>query len=47
MAAAFNEIVTLSEQNVPHQLRLPLLLIGLLLLLLEWTLLSTRFRMLP
>lgn len=47
MLAAFNEIVTLSEQNVPHQLRLPLLIIGLLLLLTEWTLLSTRFRMLP
>jgi Ca-activated chloride channel family protein len=47
MKAAFAEIATLSEQNTPHQLRLVFLLIGLGFLLLEWTLLSTRFRTLP
>jgi Ca-activated chloride channel family protein len=47
MAKAFSEIVTLSEQNIPHQLRLIFLVVGLLLLFAEWTLLSTRFKMLP
>ncbi|MBW2971585.1 VWA domain-containing protein [Candidatus Woesearchaeota archaeon] len=47
MAAAFQEIVTLSEQNIPHSLRMIFLVIGLLLLLAEWTLISTRFKTLP
>lgn len=47
MDAAFKEIVNLSEQNIPHQLRLPFLIAGLLLLLIEWILISTRFRTLP
>jgi Ca-activated chloride channel family protein len=47
MRAAFQEIVALSEQNIPHQLRLIFLLIGLLLLLLEWVLFNTKFRALP
>jgi Ca-activated chloride channel family protein len=47
MQAAFLDVVTLAEQNIPHQLRLVFLAIGLLLLFGEWTLLSTRFRMLP
>ena len=47
MQAAFNEIVTLSEQNIPHQLRLIFLVVGLALLFLEWILINTRFRTLP
>lgn len=47
MQAAFNEIVTLSEQNIPHQLRLIFLVVGLSLLFVEWILINTRFRTLP
>ena len=47
MQAAFDQIVTLSEQNVPYQLRLPFLLIAILLLFTEWILLNTRFKILP
>ncbi|NQU78357.1 VWA domain-containing protein [Candidatus Woesearchaeota archaeon] len=47
MKAAFADLIELSEQNMPHQLRLPLLLIGLLLLFIEWILLNTRFKTLP
>jgi Ca-activated chloride channel family protein len=47
MTAAFNEIVELSEQNIPVQLRLSLLIIGLLLLISEWVLANSRFRTLP
>jgi hypothetical protein len=47
MQAAFNEIVLLSEQNIPHQLRLAFLIVGLALLFVEWTQINTRFRMLP
>ncbi len=47
MAAAFEQIVTLSEHNIPYQLRLIFLIIGILLLFGEWTLLSTRFKALP
>jgi Ca-activated chloride channel family protein len=47
LESAFKEILTLSEQNKPHQLRLPLLIIGLALLFIEWILLNTRFRTLP
>ncbi|MBU2561657.1 MAG: VWA domain-containing protein [Nanoarchaeota archaeon] len=47
MAAAFQEIVTLSEQNIPYSLRLIFLVVGVLLLFAEWILLNTRFRTLP
>jgi Ca-activated chloride channel family protein len=47
MQAAFNEIIVLSEQNIPHQLRLAFLIIGIVLLFFEWVLMNTRFRMLP
>lgn len=47
MDAAFKEIVKSSEQNIPFQLRLPFLIVGILLLFLEWVLINTRFRTLP
>ncbi|MBW2966920.1 VWA domain-containing protein [Candidatus Woesearchaeota archaeon] len=47
MDTAFNEILTLAEQQKPHQLRLVFLIIGLVLLFLEWVLLSTVFKTLP
>ncbi len=47
MEEAFNEIIVLSEQNIPHQTRMIFLLIALLLLFAEWTLMSTRFKALP
>jgi len=47
MEAAFAEIVTLSEQNIPHQTRLWFLVIALILLFGEWTLMNTRFKALP
>jgi len=47
MAGAFKEIILSSEQNTPHQLRIYLLIAGLILLFLEWVLISTRFRTLP
>jgi Ca-activated chloride channel family protein len=47
MQSAFQEIVKLSEQNIPHQLRLIFLVIGLVILFVEWILFNTRFRTLP
>lgn len=47
METAFTNIVSLSEQNIPYQLRAPLLITALIILLAEWTLLSTRFKVLP
>ncbi len=47
MKAAFNTIISQTEQNLPHPLQVWLLGIGLLLLFLEWGLINTRFRTLP
>jgi Ca-activated chloride channel family protein len=47
MVAAFSEIVELSEQNKPVQLRLILLIAGILLLFGEWVLANSRFKALP
>ncbi|MFH1668329.1 MAG: hypothetical protein ABIA62_00205, partial [Candidatus Woesearchaeota archaeon] len=47
MAAAFEQIMTMSEQNRPFQMRLPFLVIGLVLLFAEWVLMNTRFKTLP
>lgn len=47
MFVAFSEIVELSEQNKPVQLRLILLLAGIFILFGEWVLANSRFRALP
>ncbi len=47
MESAFTDIRSLSEQNIPYPLAVPFLLIALVILLGEWTLLSTRFKILP
>ena len=47
MFTAFSEIVELSEQNKPVQLRLILLLAGICILFGEWILANSRFRALP
>ncbi len=47
MNAAFNDIMKIASKNLPHETRLPLLAIGVILLFVEWTLLSTRFKTLP
>lgn len=47
MDAAFSEIVQLSEQNKPVQLRMLLLLMGIIILFAEWVLANSRFRALP
>ncbi|MFC1741678.1 VWA domain-containing protein [Nanoarchaeota archaeon] len=47
MQKAFAEIVTLSEQNIPYQTRLVFLVLALIFIFMEWTLLNTRFKVLP
>lgn len=47
MESAFTDIRSLSEQNIPYPLEVPFLIIALVILLAEWTLLSTRFKILP
>lgn len=47
MKAAFDQIITSSEQNLPHPMRVWFLGLGLLFLFVEWGLINTRFRTLP
>lgn len=47
LEAAFNQIIQVTEREIPIRLASPLMLIALSLLFIEWGLISTRFRELP